>query len=142
MTHELYKRAEEGDVEELCRMAEETAEADEDGRETNVFRWLQVAAMLGSDEAEEMADDLYEAALSRGGDETVAVLHLEVAQWFIRGEHGVAQSAEHGLTQLELAEELQLRESVDVDEDLRSLRSFLKGEDLNQFDELYPGLGN
>ena len=62
-----------------------------------VFQWLQVASSLGNEEADGMADDLYEAALSRGGDETVAVLHYEVAEWFINGDNGVAANTDLGL---------------------------------------------
>ena len=134
---DLFHFAKCGELEALCSRL---AGGDEDGPEEVVFQWLQVSATLGSEEAEDLADDIYEAALSRGGDETVALLHYEVAEWFIRGQNGVARSAEHGLLQLERAQELHLRESVELDADLLALRRELKGEHLSRFDVIFPGL--
>ncbi|MFT5355617.1 MAG: hypothetical protein ACI9KE_002836 [Polyangiales bacterium] len=137
MSKELYGHAAEGDLETLCEAAFATGE--EEGEQV-VFQWLQVAASLGHEAAEEMADDIYEAALSRGGDETVAALHYEVATWFARGEQGVVVNVEHALTQLACAQELQLRESMDLDVELKKLRGSFSGVDERRFDEIFPGL--
>lgn len=141
MSAELYELAKEGDVDALCEAVAEAAKVDdEDDVDEQVFQWLQVAATFGHEEADEAADDIYEATLSRGGDETVAVLHFEVAEWFIRGENGVEANAQYGLYQLERAEELSLRESVDIDTDLLALRDELDDEHVDRFDEIFPGL--
>ena len=137
MSKELYAHAAEGDLEALCEVAFAT---EEEEAESVVFQWLQVAASLGHEAADEMADDIYEAALSRGGDETVAALHYEVATWFARGEQEVAVNVEHALTQLARAQELQLRESIDLDDDLKKLRDVFSGDNEVRFDEIFPGL--
>lgn len=140
MSAELYELAKEGDVDALCEAVAEAAKDDDEEVDERVFQWLQVAATFGHEEADEMADDLYEASLSRGGDETVAVLHYEVAEWFIRGDNGVECNYEFGLYQLERAEELELRESVEIETDLLALRDELPDEHVDRFDEIFPGM--
>jgi hypothetical protein len=117
--------------------------ANEDGEDPSclVYQWLQVAAMLGSDEAAEMADGVYEGALSPGGDETVAVLHYQVAEWFIRGQNGVEPNVEHGISQLERAQQFQLQQSVDLGDGLASLRNALPEEQRARFDGIFPVVG-
>lgn len=138
MSRKLFELAQAGDVDAVCDAAAESCAEGE--REESVYQWLQVAASLGSDEAEEMADSLYDAVLSRGGDETVAVLHFEVAQWFICGEQEVEPNPGLGLYQLERAEQLRLRESVQIDGPLRDLRARLDEAGQERFDGIFPGL--
>lgn len=131
----LYHLAKSGELQLLLEAIE-----DDEGAILAIYQWLQVAAALGHDEAEEMAADLHEAALDRGGAETVAVLHFEVAQWFIEGSHGVAQDLEHGLAQLVEAQQFQLRDSVQVDAELRVLRAKFDEAQQRRFDAIFPGL--
>ena len=138
MSKELYDLAVEGDLKTLCETISQL-EDDEDPT-LAIYQWLQVAAALGHEDADDMAEDLHEAALSRGGDETVAVLHYEVAEWFIEGSRGVDPNPTFGLVQLEYAQELQLRESVDIDDGLRSLRAKLAPDHQERFDAIFPDL--
>jgi len=137
MSDKLYALALDGDLEALCGSVYEQAEEDP---EMEVYQWLQVASSLGCEEAEEMSDDIYEAALSRGGDETVAVLHFEVAEWFIKGENGVAPNPELGLEQLRRAEDFQLFHSVDLGGGLEALRESLSAEHQKRLAEIFPDL--
>jgi hypothetical protein len=139
MANELYALAKDADLESVCQAAAEACE-DEDEAAGEVYQWMQVAAALGRQEADEIADDIYEAVLSRWGDETVAVLHMEVAEWFVNGDHGVEVNTSHAVDQLECAENLQLRDSVEVDSELLAIRSKLSGQDLGRFDSIFPGL--
>jgi hypothetical protein len=52
----------------------------------------------------------------------------------------VTANLEHALTQLARAQELQLRESVDLDDALRKLRSSFHGDDEGRFDAIFPDL--
>ena len=137
MSEEFYALAKARDIEGLCEAVVGVC-AEEDPAE-DVFQWMLVAAALGSEEAEEMVDDLYED-LDSGGTETIAVLHYQVAEWFISGNHGVAVNMDHGLEQLANAERFQLRASVDLDDDLKALRETVGAAKYPRFDEIFPGL--
>ncbi|HJN75461.1 MAG TPA: hypothetical protein QGF58_16145 [Myxococcota bacterium] len=136
MSAELFALAVDGDLEALGGAV--YLEADEDDLEATLFQWMEVASSLGHEEAAELSDALYEAALQRGGDETVATLHFEVAQWFILGEEGVVADPEKGLIQLQRAQDFHLRESVDVGDGLQKLRASLSEAHQQRFDEIFP----
>ncbi len=135
MSKQLYQLAKDGHLQLLLQAIE-----DDENAILAIYQWLHVAAALGHDEAEEMASDMHEASLDRGGVETVAVLHFEVAQWFIEGTNGVVQNLEHGLAQLAAAQQFQLRESVHVDAELKVLRAKLNPTQRQRFDAIFPGL--
>jgi hypothetical protein len=137
VSKELYQLAAEGDLDALLAAMDEL-DSDSEPTET-MYQWLQVAACLGHEQADEMASDL-EEAMDRGGAETMAMLNYEVACWFIEGENGVERNIDHGLDQLAYAQQLQLRESIDLDKDLLSLRAQLDSEQRQRFDEIFPGL--
>ncbi len=136
MSAELFALAVDGDLEALGGAV--YLEADEDDLEATLFQWMEVASSLGHEEAAELSDALYEAALQRGGDETVATLHFEVAQWFILGEEGVVADPEKGLIQLQRAQDFHLRESVDVGDGLQKLRASLSEAHQQRFDAIFP----
>ncbi len=136
MSAELFALAVDGDLEALGGAV--YLEADEDDLEATLFQWMEVASSLGHEEAAELSDALYEAALQRGGDETVATLHFEVAKWFILGEEGVVADPEKGLIQLQRAQDFHLRESVDVGDGLQKLRASLSEAHQQRFDEIFP----
>ena len=136
MSAELFALAVDGDLEALGGAV--YLEADEDDLEATLFQWMEVASSLGHEEAAELSDALYEASLQQGGDETVATLHFQVAQWFILGEEGVAADPEKGLIQLQRAQDFHLRESVDVGDGVQKLRASLSEAHQKRFDAIFP----
>ena len=135
MPSNLYALAAAGDLEALGRAVAVKVGADE--REQSLFQWLEGASSLGHREAGELSSALHQTTLNRGGDETVAVLHFEVAQWFILGVEGVVTDAELGLSQLERAQELGLCDATDVEDSLQALRARLSHVQMKRFDEIF-----
>lgn len=133
MSHELYSSLLDGDLSAIYALSEELGE---DGLGV-MYQWLQVAVALGNEAAAEVADGLYEAVLAKGGDETVACLHLEVGEWFIFGTNGVVRDENRGLDQLACAQELGLTQSVDVEAPLAALEAALDGPSLERFVGLF-----
>lgn len=136
---QFFALAKAGDIDNLLNTIEEHIEDDEEKINTT-YQWMQVAASYGSEEAEEIADSVYDAVL-HVSDETVAYLHFEVAQWFIYGEHGVEQDIKRGIDQLRVAQHFQLRESIqDIETQLLKIRNTLKPEYLADFDIIFPNI--
>ena len=120
----FYAMAEAGEIEELLHAIAESSEEPE----LEIYQWMQIAGSLGSELADEISEDLVEAVLSRAGDETIAALHLEVAEWLIRGEQGCPIDIEIGLEQLEYAQQFGARDGLQVDDILRDLRGALTSD--------------
>lgn len=142
MFDHLYAAAAAGDLNPLLMLgAAIEADPDFEDPECHVYQWLQVAACLEVDEAADYADGLYEASLSRSGDETVASLHMEVAKWFVHGTYGVVANHDHALAQLSRAQDFGLWGSLDgLDEPLLEIRAKLGGVHHLRFDALFPEL--
>jgi hypothetical protein len=142
MFDHLYEAAAAGDLNPLLMLgAAIEADPDFEDPECHVYQWLQVAACLGVDDAADYANGLYEASLSGSGDETVASLHMEVAQWFVHGTYGVVVNHDHAIAQLSRAQDFGLWGSLDgLDEPLLEIRAKIGGVHHLRFDALFPEL--
>ena len=136
MSTQLYELAVSGDFDRLL----ESLDNEDPDVMTTFYQWLRVAQSVGHEEAGDIADSLYETDLS-GDDAAAAELHFEIAAWFILGEEDVTRDSNKGLDQLEIAQtEFGMRDVVELDEELRALRSELTETDRQRFDLLFPAL--
>ena len=143
MSDKLFALAKAGEVNEMLEALSQAQAADDDGSETVVasYQWLLVAAALGSEEAEGMAEDLVEAALSRYGDETIAMAHFEVGGWWLLGQEGVTKDSDKAFAELEYADEMGVREMVDIESELEKLRSQSGAAERERLATLFPPRG-
>lgn len=138
MSKTLYKLAIISNIKKLCdAVIEEGCFNNDVEKDMAVFQWLQVAASLGSKEAQAMSENILKDELE---DATIAVLHYNVAKWFIYGENDIIPNPNLGLEQLELAKKLQLWESNDIDYNLRKLRENLNEGYRKRLDKMFPEL--
>jgi hypothetical protein len=140
----IIAAAKAGEIDTLLELvAEKYSEDDEDATEAIVrtFQWLTIAQDFGSEEAGEYADGLLEAELNRYGDETIALAYYEVGRWYLLGESSLPQNSDKGFEHLRYAQDdLQVRDQIDLEEDIEEVRARLSGERLEQFAEIFPPL--
>lgn len=133
MSEELYRLAENGDLEEMVDLA------CEDGGEENgtMLRWLLVASSLPNDarnEAKDWSSDFMEFELKNEPEPIVNAL-FDVATWFLIGSNGVTKSSKHGFEHLRAAVEHEFHAWV-APESIAELREMLSEAELEDFDQI------
>jgi hypothetical protein len=112
-------------------------EGQDDDAIIELYKWYTIAAVW-HDEAEEIADGIQEAQISRYGDETLAQAHWEIGIHWLFGEEGLAVDAKQALVEIAYAKKCGLEVTA---KEVESVRKRLAGAARTGFDKLFPPKG-
>lgn len=147
----LFVLAKAGKIEAIFKLVGVAADGgDEDEDEDDpgdtgeaddlAYKWLQVAADFGHEEAEEAADDMLETSSLRydDGQMVQGLIHLELGEQYLAGKGPLPVDFEHARRHLGIARELKVDKTTDVAKGFDATRRKLGAEARAVFDGVFP----
>jgi hypothetical protein len=130
----LVKLAQSGELDEMMGLIDKNIK-NPMSRDIVAYQWLQVAEGFGHKDAGNQAEDLFEASLSRFGDETMGDAHFEIGRWYLLGEHGILKDEKKALGQFKRSQEFG---GPDVHiQEIEKLQLKLKGSIRDKFKKIF-----